>query len=101
MEQVQLDGLDAGLMLESNSFEILYLDASSKADELHLVTEWTITRDQIAAPDGWKNKNAPQPPDEYAVSYFQYSFDTEWSYHIRCAILFVEYVKDGKYNYQF
>ena len=98
--QVQLDGLDAGLRLESNSFEILNLDASGKADDLHLVTEWKITRDKLAAPDGWSNKNAPTPPDEFASSYFQYSFGSENYYHISCYVLLTQYYREGKYNYK-
>ena len=98
MVQVQLDGLDAGLKLESKFFEILNLKENGEADQLDLVTEWTITRDESAAPEGWSNKNAPTPPNEFASSYFQYSFDSENYYNIRCAMPLVKYVKEGKYN---
>ena len=56
--QVQLDGRDAGLKLESNFFEILNFDSNGEADELYLVTEWTIDRGEHAAPKGWDLKRA-------------------------------------------
>jgi len=56
--QVQLDGIHAGLKLESNFFEILNFDSNGEADELYLVTEWTIDRGEHAAPKGWDLKRA-------------------------------------------